>query len=688
MNRHNSPEQPESQEEGSGSGPGFRRFFSERPVTTDVIALLALHLLIFAWVFPRMDLPVSDDANYFGFGKLFARYGAALYGDWSPLLTYFVAGLYKLLPLSWYGQFTVYAFLCRLLLLLGMYALILRFTQDRLWAFLSTLLAAVCFNYWLHENARAFTSGIFLLLLAWIGHRRKLDLGSAVSIVSLAVLLRPEFGLLAAGFVAVSVWNSWRENACLANPPLTPPRLGRRILTDVLKPTRITVLLLILTICAWTPLLTKGRLSTNRLTFAFAQKFRDYTIEYKLLDDPETHWNAVLDEFFPPGRRGTDSIIARVVPLYEIVSANPSAFARFVAYNARPFFTARFRFCQSKPLSFLINGYVYLSFLIFVVLCVVRPRQSYLLLFSLLFLLTVAPCLLTRPYRDYIFPTVLWFFCVIPHSLFGESVWKRYFPIAFLAVAMAFQIPVWQETFAHHAHRTNWKRAQVYRLASESEAFQGKTIAEAYPVFCDAFSDDDAFSVQYSLATDDENNLRAHQGRGQVINYILFEKDPPPHLVPVIEQLQAFVADRHKVIVEKDGFSLIEVLPPIIAPPNQAIVTDNPGSRLDLSGGQDTDPADARELTIAWNFAQTPFRDTHIYVSVDRAPYQYLGRTDSDTALQYTWKIGVRLVEPDFVGGPQFGRSYRFKVFAILPKDMHSKPRPLTPTAPIRFLEQ
>ncbi len=67
--------------------------------------LLVYHSLVYPAVFPFLNLPVSDDANYFGYAKLFALHGRPLYADWTPVLTYWGAFLYRLTPLPGTGCF-------------------------------------------------------------------------------------------------------------------------------------------------------------------------------------------------------------------------------------------------------------------------------------------------------------------------------------------------------------------------------------------------------------------------------------------------------------------------------------------------------------------------------------------------------------------------------------------------------
>lgn len=80
----------------------------------------------------------------------------------------------------------------------------------------------------------------------------------------------------------------------------------------------------------------------------------------------------------------------------------------------------------------------------------------------------------------------------------------------------------------------------------------------------------------------------------------------------------------------------------------------------------DTNPdASQREVELQWNFPVSDVRDYHIYISVDDAPWRYLGRTKNKLSRNFIWREGSDYVVQDFLNGPQTGRQYRFMVYAI-----------------------
>lgn len=95
-------------------------------------------------------------------------------------------------------------------------------------------------------------------------------------------------------------------------------------------------------------------------------------------------------------------------------------------------------------------------------------------------------------------------------------------------------------------------------------------------------------------------------------------------------------------------------------------ITDTPGSTLNLAGGVDEDPEDARSLTVHWNVDATDLANCHIYVSADGGPYEYLYHTGDAGTTLFEWKAGAMLYQnPALQGGPRFGHSYAFAVYAL-----------------------
>ncbi|GEM_PF-6589676 len=101
------------------------------------------------------------------------------------------------------------------------------------------------------------------------------------------------------------------------------------------------------------------------------------------------------------------------------------------------------------------------------------------------------------------------------------------------------------------------------------------------------------------------------------------------------------------------------------------IATDNEESLFDISNGQDHDPANDRKLVIAWDVAKMGIppndaRDFHVYVQVDQSgDYAYLGRSANWNFQQLVWQAGSSLIAREFRAGPQFWRSYQFKVYVL-----------------------
>jgi len=112
------------------------------------------------------------------------------------------------------------------------------------------------------------------------------------------------------------------------------------------------------------------------------------------------------------------------------------------------------------------------------------------------------------------------------------------------------------------------------------------------------------------------------------------------------------------------------------APPN--LLTEKIAVYDDLLGGDnltpngtngsDEDVLDSRALQIAWNFGTDTLRaaDYHVTVSVDGAPFKYLGQTSSGKINYFLWSSGLEFnTGKDFRNGPQGGHTYAFRVFLI-----------------------
>ncbi len=101
------------------------------------------------------------------------------------------------------------------------------------------------------------------------------------------------------------------------------------------------------------------------------------------------------------------------------------------------------------------------------------------------------------------------------------------------------------------------------------------------------------------------------------------------------------------------------------------IVTDDLTTTEDLSGGTDYDAPGDRALVIRadWTLAGIDvenIRDMHVYVKVDGTlPWLYLGRTASGDDSILEWRDNNPHIFALFRDGPQFGKTYQFRVYAI-----------------------
>ena len=578
---------------------------------------------------------------------------------------------------SWYGLFFVYSFTCKLVLLWGIYAFVALCTRDRSWAFLGTILASIGLTYWQMNNGHAFPAGLMLLLLAKMIHKGSLDVWSALACTALSFLFRPEYVFPAAGWAAWFVWKqaqtaSWRR---------------------IFIPGKTGVIFIFVVIGLWLPVISRGRLNTDRLSFAFAQKFRNYAVSNQLDKriglPPDADWFQVLDAFFPPDQRDHHSLPARWIPLYDIASANPQNFARYVWANARPFLIGNFPFTPAKSLSRIINFYVYLSLGVFMAWVLLRkspPDTSLILVGSLIFIATgVPPCLLIQPLIYYVYPAVIWFTLVIPYFWIRHIPWRLPFAGSLILAVLAGQSAAWFDLLRQHSTMTNWKRAMVIQEAGKQIALQGATIAEAYPVFCSAFAEPVPRSLHYPTGWDAAGRLLTYGEGGIPVNFILFEKNPPPHLGPATARMQTWMQKWGELLVARDGYSLWKVHRRQVAPPGTVVITDDLQDETDLAGREDADAPDNRQLVIHWNFGGERFADYHVYVAVDENPFQYLGRPGSGEARLFPWNTGNPQLNPRFAAGPEFGHQYRFQVFAIPVEDSGEKPIVLTNQHPVQF---
>ncbi len=122
---------------------------------------------------------------------------------------------------------------------------------------------------------------------------------------------------------------------------------------------------------------------------------------------------------------------------------------------------------------------------------------------------------------------------------------------------------------------------------------------------------------------------------------------------------------------------------PVELPENTLIVTDNLKTTRDLSGSVDSDLENARSIALRWNAGTIRADDFHLYVSIDGGPSTYLGRTGAP-ADYYEWKLGQKLLNPQFINGPEFGHTYLFRVHPIR-NNAAPRLKPIRAKAPIHY---
>ncbi len=129
-----------------------------------------------------------------------------------------------------------------------------------------------------------------------------------------------------------------------------------------------------------------------------------------------------------------------------------------------------------------------------------------------------------------------------------------------------------------------------------------------------------------------------------------------------------------------------ELFDPI--PLYQVTVTDCLQSWNDLSGNEDFDMTANRELVIRWNLGSLVelIQDVHIYVSIDESEeYAYLGHTGNGGATSFEWKAFSSGLSLDFWNGPEFGKTYQFRIFALTTSGDPFFHGPFDTTAPVRL---
>ena len=632
------------------------------------VLLMGLHTLIFLYLYPQRDLPVYDDANYFGYAVLFANFRAALYGDWSPILIYVAAVLYKIFPFSNLVLYAVYTYICQWVFLFGMYTFIKRFTERADWAFYAVLLIATVISYPLSLNGHLFPAGIMMFILAWVEKQKSMDLVSALALILVSILLRVEYFILSLGFVARWLFLSAQEHSW----------------KSILRFDKSAWSLPITAVAVWLPLLLFGTLSTHRLEFAFEQKFALFAKQqglYKQAGLPENaEWTKVAETFFPLEKR-RHTPIQKIFPLYSYASANPDLFQQFLWNNAKPLLRGDFSLSDAQELSSFMSLFIQVN-LIILLLMVFFFRQwknGHALYLSLIFLLSYFSCLLTVPSRNYLLPAIAWFIGVLPFFWLRESRYWKVFFIGCLLTAAYHQYPLWNNEMIRNQAKPNRYRAEALRLAARNPDFRNCTIAEAYPVFSVAFNNRVKHSFDYRVGWDSKNQLRAENGKGAVIDYVLLEQPPPDHPFHDISPLTAILQRNGQMIAEYKGFSVWKIIPIMVYISGRLEQTEDFCLRVLYGSAED------RQLVVRWNVGKHHFKDFHLWVLVDGQEKKYLGRTNGGDVNFFVWKAEEYWVDPPFKNGPEFGHNYEFIVYGIQKNHPTDPPLPFYTQGPVTY---
>ncbi len=94
----------------------------------------------------------------------------------------------------------------------------------------------------------------------------------------------------------------------------------------------------------------------------------------------------------------------------------------------------------------------------------------------------------------------------------------------------------------------------------------------------------------------------------------------------------------------------------------EVTVSDHKNTFLDISGAEDRDNADNRELVIRWTTAgMEKIHSADVFVQVNDSERAILGTTGDDDSY-FVWKKNAKGLFKDFRDGPQFGHRYLFSV--------------------------
>ncbi len=651
------------------------------------LRLCVFHTGMFLWLFPRLDLPVLDDANYFGHGVLFAKSGQPLYGDLYPLQTYFAAGLHQLLPFSNVWAYAVYAWFSQLIFLLGAYVFIQAFTRNAGWTFPAVILVAVSVSYPFNLNVQLFPAGVLLCLLAWMESKKSLDLWFSISLIGIAYLLRAEYSLIAAGFALRGLYRPMKNHSI--------PRM--------FLPGYSSLAVVVLALAAAWPV-TSGGTWTGRFHHEFEIQFARFAQEKGMYEpaglSPSAPPSEAVNAFFPLRQRRM-AFLAEWCPVLATASANPGRFLDFLTRQASPFWRGDFSFSESRALSSFLSLYVVISLFILLGVVFHRRQWDYLsfLYYSAVFAAGALPVLCGSPTRHHLLPAIVWFVGVIPSLWLTSSPHARLFLCGLITAAVFNQAPHWTGEFQKRQGERSWQRADFVTAAARRESLDNISLAEPYPIFSVAFCRPVGTSSDYQAAWDGAGHFRSNGGTGAEIEYVLLEEYPPGMPGPPAEALMPVLRHNGTLVREEGPFALWKV------EPVHVFVTDDLIQETDLCLRTDIDLPDKRQLVVRWDLPGHAFTDFHIWVQVDGGEEQYLGRTASGKATRFVWEdksglpveeVSRKENEPELAGafrsGPELNHRYEFILYGIPPgvnpeQPQAPKPQPFFTKGSLEYRE-
>ena len=654
-----------------------------RPETVCILLLLLFHTALYCLTYSRCDYRVWDESNYFGWGRAIIELKPVLLGDWTPPLSYISAVLYLVVPSSAPVRLFVYGYICKLVFVIGVYGFVRCYTANWRWSFFTTLFVCIFMSYWMHLHAHAFCPGLLLLSIALMDRKGSKDILSLLAFVLLMILVRREYVLLTCGFAAYwllrdSSWDSWRR---------------------ILRPTRTSLVLLVLAATLWAPVFALGKVSSgSRLTMAIEQKLASFITlspDYEHLEIPENaSHQLILEIACPPEDRKTHRILNRVIPCYGIISANPAAFGRFLIYNFRYFVNGDYQFTESRPLNGFLNLYTCLGMALFIGRAVIKREKQYFVftLLSAVFLLSLVPCLVTSHVRQYAVPAIVWFIGVLPYYLFSKE--SSTVAIAALVVlSTLFQVPHWSEKLSRDEDIINKKRLTFLKNALEENDLTEVSISEPFRFFSYAYCDRVAYSTNYhSIGVGTCGDITDQQD--VPVDYIILAEPGDSkswYWSSQYEIVRGLANDYGTCIADDGGFSLwkfrhVPEQAPLESP--GVIVTDSLESRTDLCNQTDLDPTDARELVVRWHKPPPDCTGVEIFLSVDGGKRVIMGRQRIEKTY-FLWKPVIRsgAMQAEYRHGPIFGHTYQFWVLIVTGEGADKKLDMIHSAGPVKYLE-